>query len=204
MLADYQQALALLLVLPELRQQLKLGPEALERAWHERGLNLDAHEASSLAALDPAALERCARSLVAKRRRALLAALPHTARVWPALGPNYAELLTRQPATRASVEPALGPALSELLRLRSALLDQARLDPLPPTWLPALFELELARACTRRDARERDLVCSHPVHEVLEALDQGWLSASVDAAPTAYQIGPNFLRWRPARAEVLP
>lgn len=197
MLADYQQALALLLVDRELRALLRDDPAALAAAWQTRGLALDGDELTSLRALDPDAVERCAAGLATKRRRAIAAAVPHSARLWPALGSTYGELLAASPARVEHLDVDLGPALSELLRFRAELVARARRDSLAPPWTAALLELELARACALRDGRERALTCAYPVHEALVALDRGWLSCALEPRPSAYLVGPERLRWRP-------
>ena len=197
MLADYQEALAQLLVEARLREQRREDPSELDATWTARGLELDTHERESLRHLDPEELERAAAGLIHKRVAAVRATLPHTARLWPALELRYRELLAEAPATVAHLDAALGPGPSELLRLRVPLCHALREDPLPPAWTADLLLLELARSCTGRDARARQLRCAYPVHRALEQLDAGWLSVALEPAPCSYLVEAQRLSWRP-------
>lgn len=189
MLGDYQEALARVLLDADLRQRLLAGERLDELA-------LAADELASLRAIGPQALERVAASLANKRRRAVEATVSHCARLWPALGERYVELLARRPAHVDELEPRLGPGPSELLRLLDDLIAAARADPAAPVWVGDLLALELARACSRRDARVRSLCCRYPVHELLLACDRGWLGVELELDAHEYRVEPTRLRWR--------
>jgi hypothetical protein len=192
MLADDQEALARLLLDGGLRRRF-----LAEQAGEELdGLELGADELASLRAIDPAALERVAASLISKRRRAVEATVPHAARLWPALGDRYVELLAIRPARVDALDARIGPGPSELLRMLPDLLRSARCDPAAASWTGDLLALELARACSRRDGQTRSLRCRHPVHELLLACDRGWLSVDLEPGRCDYRVEPTRLRWR--------
>jgi hypothetical protein len=192
MLADEQEALARLLVDRGLRRRWFADPSGECFA----DLALDPAQLASLRALDVRALERVAASLTSKRRRAILATVPHCARLWPELGDHYVELLAAAPARVEHLDPRLGPGPSELLRLLAPLRQAAARDDAAPLWLGDLLALELARACTRRDRQARSLRCEHPVHEALDALDRGWLSVELEPRAHEYVVDAARLRWR--------
>lgn len=191
-LADFQTALARLLVDARLRRAHGRGELAL--ALDE--LALDEAELASLAAIPSTQLERAASSLVRKRRRALEATVPHCARLWPSLGQRYVELLAASPSRVEHHDAALGPGASELARLLPELRAAARADPLAPPWTDELLALELARACTARDGHARALCCRYLVHRALAALERGWLTVELDAEPCEYRIETSGVRWR--------
>ncbi len=190
-LAGYQEALARLLVDPDLRRRALAG-ERVELPE----LELDADERASLLALDAAQLERLAASLEHKRRRAVAASVPHSARLWPALGERYVALLRERPARIEDLDATLGPGPSELLRLLAPLRAAAAADLEAPVWIADLLALELARTCSRRDGRARALRCRYAVHELLLACDRGWLGVALEPAAHAYQVDATRLRWR--------
>lgn len=181
MLGDYQEALARLLV------------DRSRTLESFADLELSAPELASLRALDPRALDRVAASLVEKRRRAVIATVPHTARLWPDLIERYRERLASAPARIEQLDPCLGPGPSELLRMLPGLLADAIVDDVAPAWIGDLLALELARACTRRDQQPRSLRCKYPVHQVLHACDRGWLSVDIDVDPHEYRLDAERL-----------
>jgi hypothetical protein len=223
-LAGYQDALARLLVDTALRRRWAAGELELDRAtqvaqaervaereqiaqaervgqaegvgWAALGIALDGPERAALAALDPLEVERVAQSLLRKRRRAIEALVPHSARLWPGLGDAHQSLLERRPAQVRDLDPTLGPAASELLRLLPALVHAAQIDLAAPVWTGDLLRLELARACGRLAGGVRSLRCAYPVHELLLACDRGWVAVLVEVGAHAYRVEGGTLRWR--------
>jgi hypothetical protein len=196
-LADFQEALARLLVDADLRAVHARGSSIFSHRMTELDLELDPAELASLVAIPPAQLERVASSLAHKRRRAAEATVPHSARLWPELGERYLELLAVAPARVEELDPALGPGASELLRCLPQLRTAARREGLIPPWTADLLALELARACSRRDLQPRSLRCAYPVHRALAALDEGWLSVELEPGACEYLLEGARLRWRP-------
>lgn len=195
MLADYQEALARLCVDAKLRARARRGQLAEALA----DLELDTGERASLAAIDGRQLERFAATLAQRRRRAVAASLPHSARLWPELGPSYLEFLAAHPA-RTSDRSGLPPGPSEAQRAAGWLQAAALADPLAPAWTADLIALELARRCSALDGQRRRLACSYPVHEALADLDAGWLPTRLDAAAHDYRVDGASLSWRRSSA----
>lgn len=194
MLGDYQEALARLLLDARLRRNF------FDAGQEIAGLGPDA--LAALRAIDPQALERVAVSLINKRRRAVEATVPHSARLWPGLARRYVELLRDDPPRVDQLDTRIGPGASELLRTLPSLLAAAREDLEAPVWIGELLALELARACSRRDGELRSLSCRYPVHELLLACDRGWLSVELEPGPHELRVDRVRLRWRALPVEV--
>lgn len=195
MLADLQEALALLCVTTDLRA-LRSDRRALDEALRARGLELDAEALAALVDLDGLALDRFASGLANKRRRAVETVVPHSRSLWPAFGARYLELLAGRPARVEHRRPGLGPGCAELQRLMAPLRRAAAEDLEAPAWLGDLLALEAARACVRDDGRPRRLHAGFAVHRALWDLDAGWRPTQVEARALEYRVEAERLLWR--------
>lgn len=148
--------------------------------------HLTGRAALALAAVDPAGLERFARSLTSKRWSALARVVPLTARVVPDLGLLYRRWLGEHPSPgdRPGLSPGESEALRALAPLRRALLSDEGQAP----WAADLLAFEAFRACSRRDGRVRTLKSVWPLDTIAQALQSGEIPLDPEPGTFAWQF----------------
>ncbi|HVJ16265.1 MAG TPA: DUF692 family protein [Polyangiaceae bacterium] len=146
-----------------------------------RRFELAPAEAAVLLAIEEAALERYAGSLVGKRRGELERVVPLTRRVCPDLGARYVRWLAEHPA--APRDDVLAPGEAEALRALPELAAELEADESLVAYAAELLRFEVLRTCSRRDGERRELVTGIALSQVLADLERGLVPT--EAAPHA-------------------
>jgi hypothetical protein len=154
---------------------------------------LDDRERAALRAIPADALDRYARSLIAKRWGELARVLPLTLRVAPRLHERYTRWALAHPAT--ALDTVLAPGVVEALRapLAALLCDEAE-----PPYAAELAQFEALRAASRADGHVRAQKARFAIHAIADDIARGLLPIDPDFAPTELRFERDRVRWRPA------
>jgi hypothetical protein len=190
MLADFQEALVALATDRGLRERYReRGQEAFD------GLSLDAAELRALHAIPVHALERYARSLVAKRWDEVARTVPLTRRLVPELGDRYRAWAASHPMTAA--DGVLTPGAAEALRALDAMRD-ALSSPRHAVYAADLYAFEVLGACSRADGRARTMSSRWHMGEIAAELRRGLLPIDPSERATELRFEGSGVRWRHA------
>jgi hypothetical protein len=188
-IGDFQEALVALALDAGTRERFLRGaPGALAP------FRLDDRELSMLRAIEPVALERCARGLLDKRWEELRRIVPLSARATPALARLYRGFLARHPAPVR--DGVLSPGHAEALRALDALERALRADPGAAPWAPDLLGFEVFAACSRADGLVRGGRGAYALHEIAAEIRDGRVPFDADPAPHAYRFDRAGVRHR--------
>ena len=166
-------------------------PEAVLASYGVSG-----RAAAARQGIDHTALRRYARSLVAKRWRALRETAPLSARVWPGMAAAHQGWAAFHPDP-GDADPRLSPGSGEGLRALEALRAAQLADDLAPPWAPDLLAFEVFGAATRRDGRTRTFQARYRVDTLATTLRAGDLPLDPEPSPTLYRLEPGRTRWKP-------
>jgi hypothetical protein len=188
-LGTFEEALVALATDPARRARLRNEGEA-----SFEGLALDATERRALAAIPVEALERYARSLVAKKWHEVSRTTPLTSRVVPDLARIYRSWAEGHPAVAEDI--VLSPGSAEALRALSALrlkLSASRY----PDYAADLLAFEVLSACSRADKVERFLTSRWQLSDIAADIAKSLLPADPPEQPTLFRFDGTGVRWRP-------
>ncbi len=154
---------------------------------------LDDRERAALRAIPADALDRYARSLVAKRWGELARVLPLTLRVAPRLRERYTRWALGHPA--AALDTVLAPGVVEALRapLPALLCDEAE-----PPYVAELAQFEALRAASRADGHVRAQKAQFAIHAIADDVARGLLPIDPGRSPTELRFERDRVRWRAA------
>jgi hypothetical protein len=189
MLGTFEEALVALATDPARRARLRSdGEAALD------GLSLDAKERRALATIPVEALERYARSLVAKKWHEVSRTAPLTSRIVPDLARIYRSWAEDHPA--AAEDTVLSPGSAEARRALSALrLELAA--PRHPDYAADLLAFEVLSACSRADKVERFLTSRWQLSDIAADIAKGLLPADPPEQPMLFRFDGTGVSWRP-------
>jgi hypothetical protein len=191
--AAFQDAFVALAADVQLRRAFARDPDAALRALD---VQLDPRARAALAAIDPAALDRYARSLLAKRWSDVARVVPLAERVVPQLGARYRGWLAEHPAP--AHDTVLGPGVAEALRALPALRAQLSGDGDTP-YAADLYAFEVLRAASCGDGERRALRSRFAIHAIVEDVARKLLPTDPPLAPHDYAFERTRVSWRPAR-----
>jgi hypothetical protein len=157
------------------------------------GIESAAAERAALAAISPAALDRFARSLVAKRWGEVSRVVPLTLRISPRLGQRYRQWLAKSPSP--AQDTVLDPGCAEALRALPHLCDALAADVGEASYAPDLLVFEVLARCSRGDRQPRFARARFAVHELADALARGVVPMDPDPAPTRFRFEAAGVRW---------
>jgi hypothetical protein len=186
-LAGFQDAFVALAADARLRRQLAADPDhALD------GFALDDRERAVLREISLGALDRYARSLIAKRWGELARVLRWTSRVAPGLGGRYRAWALEHPA--AARDDVLAPGVAEALRVPLREL----IDDASPPYAIELATFEALRAASRGDGKVRAMRGEFAIHAIAEEIARGLLPIDPDREPTELRFDRTHVQWRRA------
>ncbi len=191
MIASFQDMFVALATKATLRTQFATDPEAALA-----GATLDASERAALLALDRAALERYALSLVAKRWSEVAKVVPLTLRVAPSLPASFRRWALDHPmiAHDHTMSPGLAGALHALASLRNRMC----LDERNARYAGDLVVFEVWRALSRVDGKVRVLRSHSALDEIAADLSRGLVPIDPDRADTEFRFERGRVQRRPA------
>ena len=190
MLADFLNALTHVIARASVRRRFFEDPASVLAAFA-----LSAEERRALVAIDRAALDRYATSLVEKRWHELARSVPLSLRVSErALRHAYVAWLAEHPSPPA--DTALDPGVFEGLRALAALRASLETKTHLCAFAGDLLAYELSRAASKQDGQERSLNASFAVHSIVADLERGVIP--IDPAPqsTRYRFTEAGVQWR--------
>jgi len=157
------------------------------------GIELAAAKRAELATIPPAALERFAESLVAKRWREVSQVVPLTLRISPRLGQRYRQWLATSPS--AAHDSVLDPGCTEALQALPHLRDALAVDPGEAVYAPDLLEFEVLARCSRCDRQPRVARARFAVHEIVASLTSGVVPMDPVPTRTRFRFEAGGVRW---------
>jgi hypothetical protein len=157
-------------------------------------LALDAAERQALHTAAPA-LDRYARSLIAKRWQEVAAVVPLTLRIAPGLESFYcAWVATRPPIAADTILP---PGAAEGLRALGPLREKLSSDR-QAEYAADLLAFEVLGACSRTDGVERWLSSRWPLGELAAHIRAFLFPVDPEERPVHFRFDRTGVRWRPA------
>jgi hypothetical protein len=187
-----QDALAALATDARVRERFARDPASTLSALGD----LAPRERAALLALPPVAIDRYARSLVAKRWHEVARVMPLTLRIAPNVEARYRAWVAVNPAR--AIDTVLSPGAAEAFRalvpLRAALLD----DDGAATYAADLLAFEVLGACARGDGEVRTLRSRFAVHAIARDLRRGLIPIDPTPVTTDYRFDRAGVKWRGA------
>ncbi len=190
--ASFQRLYVALLTDAGVRERFADAPEALGVEY-----GVDARGTAALRSIDPAQLDRFARSLVHKRFRGLAEVAPLTLRVWPRMKAEHRRWATRSPDP-GDLDPRLPPGCVEGLRALPILRAAMAKDELSPSYGADLLAYEVLSCSSRRDLAPRELTARYRVDLLGAELRRGIVPMDPEPAPTRYLFEGDRARWKAA------
>ncbi len=184
----FQRAYVALLTRAQLRADF------LEDAQALADFDLSERELAALGGIGAEALERFARSLVAKRWRALQGCVPLTLRICPSLPTLHRQWAEGSPDP--GHEAQFSPGTHEGHRALEALRRALHTEELAPPYAADLFTFEVLQAGARRDGRPRTFAARYRVHEIAEAVRAGTPPIDPDVQALRYRISASKTEWK--------
>jgi hypothetical protein len=153
-------------------------------------------ERAALCGIEPTALDRYARSLVAKRWGEVARVVPLALRVAPSLPDRYHTWALGHPAPVA--ETVLSPGIAEALRALPALHAELAPDEREAPYAADLYAFEVLRAASRGDGIVRTLTTRFELHAIADDLGRGLVPVDPDQVRTIYRFDRERVARRPA------
>jgi hypothetical protein len=188
MLADFQEALVALATDRALLKRYRVhGGEAFAH------LSLDAGELRTLGSISTHALERYARSLVAKRCDEVARTVPLTRRLVPEVGNAFRAWAAAHPM--AATDGVLTPGAAEALRALDA-MRHALSSPRHAAYAADLYAFEVLAACSRVDGAPRTMSSRWHMGEIAAEIAKGLLPIDPIERAMLFRFEHTSVRWR--------
>ena len=180
MLAGFQDAFVALAADADLRHRFRTDAKAALADFE-----LTPREHAALVAIPLPALERYARSLVAKRWSEVSRVTPLTLRVAPGLGATYRAWAAITPAR--AIDTLLSPGVAEALRAHDA-IRAALAHPAEASYAADLWSFEVLRAASRGDGEIRTFASRFAIQAIAAEVERGLLPIDPDLQPTTVRF----------------
>jgi hypothetical protein len=194
MLRHLQEALARLATDERQRRRWEVDPTgfAAEQSLSEK-------ELAVLRGVPLDAIERYARSLLAKRWGEVARAIPSTLRAAPSVEARYRAWAAHHPALALAVDAVLPPGPAEGLRALPALAAALARDPGEAPYAADLLRYEILAASSRADGEARTMTSAYRVDRLARDIARGLLPVDPEPEPTELRFEKRRVRWRAAR-----
>lgn len=189
-LSQYQDAWVALATDAALRRRFYATPLEALAPWRPG--------AEALAALPHEALERYARSLVAKRVHEFERAIPLSLKVAPPLTDWYRAWVPTHPAPPGChvLDPGVTEGLRALRHLTDRLAEVVDMDGPVATYSADLLAFELHRRASAIDGEVRVIQCDHRADQLAAWLASGALPVDPPRAPVSFRFHGERVQWR--------